>query len=126
MLATWHFLANPLPCLSLPSLVQRNDLNIERRLRGILLVLGLQSANPANHTLLKRQIVLGLRLFVDILNDNIDRFPGVALLQVDVSDQVGVAEVLWWVEGREDVLRAVGEVGVGGRKGQEASDGGVY
>lgn len=122
----WYFLDNPLPCLPLPCLVQRNDLDIKRSLRGILLVLGLQSANPANHTLLKRQVVLGLRLFVYIFNNNVNRFPRVALLQVDVPDQVGVAEVLWWVEGREDVLRAVGEVGVGGRKGQEAGDGGVY
>jgi hypothetical protein len=111
----------------LPSLVQCNDLHIEGSLRSVLLVLGLQTTNPGNHTLLERQIVLRLRLFVDVLHNNIDRLARVALLQVDVPHEVGVAEVLRRLEGRrEDILGAVCEIRLSSRKGDEASDGGVY
>jgi hypothetical protein len=111
----------------LPSLVQCNDLHIEGSLRSVLLVLGLQTTNPSNHTLLEGKIVLRLRLFVDVLHDNIDRLARIALLQVDVPHKVGVAEVLRRLEGRwEDVLGAMGEVRLSSRKGEQACDGGVY
>jgi hypothetical protein len=111
----------------LPSLVQCNDLHIEGNLRSVLLVFGLQTTNPSNHTLLKGKIVLRLRLFVNILHDNIDCLARVALLQVNVPHEVGVAEVLRRLEGRrQDILRAMGEVRLSSRKGKEAGDGGVY
>lgn len=94
-----------------PSLIQCNDLHVEGSFRGILLVLGLQSTNPADHMLLKGQVVLRLRLLVDVLNYDIDCLARIVLLQVDVSHEVGVAEVLRRLEGRrEDVLRALGKV----------------
>ena len=99
-----------------PVSVNADDLRAREDGVGLVLVLDIQAADSGNQVLRERQVVVLLRLGVDVLDNDIDRLARVFLLQVDSSYKVGVLEDLRRLEdAAEHLLRDIGiaEVGLG-------------
>lgn len=89
--------------LSLSNIPMRIDLDHihqEPQCLWLLLVLDLKASHSGQHTRLEGKIVLGLRLGIDILNQYVDRLARVVLVEVDMPDQIHIAEVRCRLERR--------------------------
>ena len=105
-----------------PVCVNADNLRAREDGIGLVLVLDIQASDSGNQVLRERQVVVLLGLRVDILDNDIDRFARVLLLQVDGSYKVGVLEDLWRLEDAlEHLLGDIGvaEVGLGVYEGQQ-------
>lgn len=71
-----------------------SDLDFENWLRGILLVPYFQTSYSRYQICLEWQIVFGLRGRVDVLYNDIDRFPWISLVEIDVPYEVNILEDL--------------------------------
>lgn len=106
-----------------PERINAHDINAEAGPLGLLLVLDLQPSNSANQTLLKGNEVVALRILVHVFNDHVERLSRVALLQVDISNQIHVPEMRWRRESvGENVPRFVGDIGISGSDAGEAQE----
>lgn len=113
----------PIEHLKLPVRVKAYCFDLECALADILLVSDFQSSNPGEQARLERQIVLGLRLRVNVLDYDVDGFPRVGLVEVDGPDQVVVLEDLGRCEGARQHLLGDQWLGVVELGGCEARDG---
>ena len=77
-----------------PGGVKIHQRGLERRLRRIVLVAHFQYANIANGVRAEGEVVLALRRLVHVLDGHVDRLPGIALFEVDGTDEVGVSPYL--------------------------------
>jgi len=76
-----------------------DELSGKRRLRSIFLVSDFEAADFADCVGLKGEVVFILRSCVGILYDNVDGLPDVALLEVDVPQQIDISPDLLGFEG---------------------------
>lgn len=99
-----------------PVCVNTDNLGAREDGVGLVLVLDIQTSDSGDEVLRERQVVVLLRLRVDVLNNKIDCLARVFLLQVDGANEVGMLEDLRRLEGAaEHPLGHVGvaEVGLG-------------
>ena len=96
---------------SVPVGIKLDDLDVEGRLVGILLVPDLQATHSRDQASLERQVVFVLGLLVDILDDDVDGLAGVRLLEVDIAHEIDVPEDLRGLEGTVENLLGGERVG---------------
>jgi hypothetical protein len=80
---------------NLPFRVEAYDFDLECALLSCLPISYFQSSNPGNQARLKREVVFGLWFRVDVFNYDIDRLSGVGLIQIGITDQIGILKHLW-------------------------------
>jgi hypothetical protein len=105
-----------------PVCVNTDNLRAREDGVGLVLVLDIQTSDSGNQILRERQVVVLLRLRVDVLDNDIDRLARVLLLQVDSSYKIGVLEDLRRLEETTEHLLGnirVAEVGLGVYEGQQ-------
>ena len=71
---------------------------MESAVLGRLLVPDFETSNAVEHMRREGDVVVALRLLVDILYDNIDSLPSISLFQIGVPDQICILENLWGLE----------------------------
>jgi hypothetical protein len=106
----------------LPFRVKAYYLDLEQAQVGILLVSYFEPSNPGDQARLEGQVVLGLRLRVNVLNDDVDRLAWVGLVEVDRPDEVVVLEDLRRRKGAREQLLGLQRLGVVELGGREARD----
>ena len=105
-----------------PVCVNTDNLGAREDGVGLVLVLDIQTSDSGDEVLRERQVVVLLRLRVDVLNNKIDCLARVFLLQVDSSYKIGVLEDLRRLEdAAEHLLRDIGvaEIGLGVCEGEQ-------
>lgn len=93
-----------------PVCVNTDNLRAREDGVGLVLVLDIQTSDSGDEVLRERQVVVLLRLRVDVLNNKIDCLARMFLLQVDGANEVGMLEDLRRLEGAAEHL--LGHVGV--------------
>jgi hypothetical protein len=94
----------PIGHVELPFRVEAYHLDFEDAQVGILLVSYFESSNLGNQARLEWQVVFGLRLRINVLDDDVDGLARVCLVEVDCPDEVVVLEHLGRRKGAREQL----------------------